>query len=107
MFNEPDLSRLFAQARKPLADDLFLANVLSKIDRARRARLWRQIFVAAVAVIIVSLNLRPVLEMTASAVRFAGELLPSQAGLLVTPWGWAVSMLIGAWVVFRTRSARR
>jgi hypothetical protein len=27
--------------------------------------------------------------------------------LLITPWGWALSMLIGAWVLLRTRPARR
>lgn len=29
------------------------------------------------------------------------------ADLLITPWGWALSMLIGAGVLLRTRPARR
>ena len=99
---DPDLTRLFAQAREPLVDDLFMANLLLKIERARRARMWRQILA-----IVVSLNIRLVLEKTAAAVRLVGDLSPAYADMLITPWGWAVSMVVGIWVVLRTRPSRR
>jgi hypothetical protein len=109
MFNEldPELSRAFAQAREPLADAPFLAKLLLRIERARRIRWCGQILAIAAVVVIVSLNLRLVLETTAAAVRFAGDLSPANMPLLITPWGWAVSMLIGIWIVLRTRPSRR
>jgi hypothetical protein len=104
---DPELARIFAQAREPLADNEFTAKLLGKIDRARRVRLWGQILVIAVIVGVVGVNVRSVLQQTADAVRYIGELSPGSADVLISPWGWAVSMLIGAWVVLRTRPSRR
>jgi len=104
---DPDLARAFAQARAPLADDDFLAGLLRKIERARRARLWRQILIVAAAVILVSLNMHLVVEMTAAAVRAVGELTPVSSDFLVTPWGWTVSVTLGAGLLFHLRPSRR
>jgi len=104
---DPDLTRLFAQAREPLADGPFMANLLLKIERARRARMRRQIFAIAAAAVIVAFNLRWVLEATAGAVRFVGDHSPAYTEMLITPWGWAVSMIVGVWVVLRFRPSRR
>ena len=104
---DPELTRLFAQARGPLADDLFMANLLLKIERARRARMRRQILGIVAVAVVVALNIRPVLEKTAAAVRLVGDISPAYADMLITPWGWAVSMLVGIWVVLRTRPSRR
>ena len=104
---DPELTQLFARARAPLGDDHFTATLLRKIDRARRRRLWRQILVAAAVVLIVAVSLRPVLDETADAVRTVAQALPAYTDWVVSPWGWAESMLIGAWVMLRTRRARR
>jgi len=104
---DPELARIFAQACEPLADSEFTATLLRKIDRARRVRLWRQILAIAVIVGVVGIIARPVLQQTADLVRYIGELSPDSAAVLITPGGWAVSMLIGAWVVLRTRPSRR
>jgi predicted lysophospholipase L1 biosynthesis ABC-type transport system permease subunit len=104
---DPVLARAFAQAREPLADGEFMAKLMMKIDRARRIRLWRQIVVIAAFALLAGLNAGPVLETTADVVRLAGTLPPAYADLFVSPWGWALSGLIGAWVVFRTRPTRR
>ena len=104
---DPDLTRLFAQAREPLADGPFMANLLLKIERARRARMWRQILAIAAVAVIVALNMRRVLEATAGAVRFVGDFSPTYTQVLISPWGWAVSMVVGVWVVLRTRPSRR
>jgi hypothetical protein len=98
MINEldPHLTRLFAQAREPLADDLFMANLLLKIERARRARMWRQIVAIVAVAVVVALNIRPMLEKTGAAVRLVGDLSPAYADMLITPWGWAVSMSLGS-----------
>jgi hypothetical protein len=104
---DPDLARAFAEARGVLAHDEFIVDLLLKIERSRRARLWRRIVAIGAVVVLVSINMRLVLDMTASVVRFVAELSPIPAESVVTPWGWAVSMVIGAWVVLRAGSLRR
>jgi hypothetical protein len=104
---DPELTRAFAQAREPLAGDAFTADLLSKIERARRLRLWRQIFAIAAVLGLAAFNMRLILEQTAGAVRYVGEVSQANAEFLVTPWGWAASMLIGAWIVLRSRPSRR
>jgi hypothetical protein len=109
MFNESDadLARAFAQAREPLSPDAFMANLLLRIDRARRARLWRRVLASAAVLVVMSWNMPLVLEATAPVVRFVGDFSPTYTELLVTPGGWAVSMLVGGWVVLRSRASRR
>jgi hypothetical protein len=104
---DPELSRAFGRAREPLDDDPFTAALLQKVDRVRRRRLWRQILVAAAVVLIVAVNLRPVLDETAAAVRLVADAAPAYTEWVISPWGWAASMLIGAWVVLRTGRSRR
>ena len=109
MFNEsdPELSRLFAQARAALADEPFIAQVMSRIERARRTRLWLGIFAIAAVLIVLSLNARLVMDQTAWVVSAVGDFPPANADLFSTPWGWAVSMVVGVWVMLRTRPSRR
>jgi hypothetical protein len=104
---DPELTRAFAQAREPLAGDAFTAALLSKIERAQRLRLWRQIFTIAAVLGLAALNMRLVLETTAGAVRYIGEASSTSVDFLITPWGWAASLLIGAWILLRTRPSRR
>jgi hypothetical protein len=104
---DPELTRLFAQARAPLADDEFMAALLLKIVRARRTRLGRQTLGMIAIVIILALSTRLILDATAAAVRIVVEVSLVPADLLISPWGWVVSMLIGAWVLLRVRPSRR
>jgi hypothetical protein len=105
--NDPELFSVFAQAREPLADDAFMAAVLMKIDRARRTRLRRQALVIAAVVALGVLNWRLLWNLTAAAVNFVGDFSPTYTTWLVTPDGWAVSMLIGIVVMLRSRPSRR
>jgi hypothetical protein len=66
----------------------------------------RTLAIVAVMIIVI-LNMRPVLEKTAAAVRLIGDSSPAYADMLITPWGWAASMCVGIWVVLRTRPSRR
>ena len=104
---DPTLSRLFAESRRPLADDGFTAQLMVRLGRARRARLAGQILMIAAVVIVAALNLRPLLETAAAAVRMIGELSPASTELLITPWGWAASMLAGIWLLLRLWPSRR
>ena len=105
--NDPELLRAFGEVREPLADDAFMASVLMKIERARRVRLRRLALVIAAAAALGVLNGRLLWEVTAAAVRFVGDFSPTYTPWMVTPAGWAVSMLIGVFVVLRSRPSRR
>lgn len=109
MSNEGDseLTRAFARVREPLPGDAFTTTLLANIARTRHARAWRRTLGIAAVVVAASLLARPILDLTATVVRWAADVSPGAADLLTTPWGWAFSMLIGAWVLFRTRPARR
>ncbi len=104
---DPELAGIFAKAREPFGDDAFAAQLLLKIERIQRARLWRRIVVMVAAMIVLALIMAPVLEKTAAVLRLIGDNSPSFTELLITPGGWAASMLVGAWVVFRGRLSRR
>jgi hypothetical protein len=104
---DPVLLKAFAQAREPLAAGEFMSTLMPKIERARRIRLGRQVLVIALVALIAGLNIGPVLETTADLVRAAGSLPAAHADVLVGPWGWAVSLLIGGWIVFQTWPSRR
>jgi hypothetical protein len=104
---DPDLARVFALAREPLPDDDFSANLLRKIERARRARLWRQILLTAAVVIVISLNMHLVLEQSTAAVLAIGELTSLPTDFLTTPWGGIASLFFGAGLLFHLRPSRR
>jgi hypothetical protein len=104
---DPDLAKAFAQVREPLAYEQFSVSLLHKLERMRRARVRRHILIIAALALMVSLNLRPVLEATAAAVRFVGELTPVSTDWLTTPWGWAASVALGAGLLFHFRPSRR
>jgi hypothetical protein len=104
---DSELTRAFAHVREPLPGDVFTTTLLANIARARRTRAWRRALGIAALVIAASLQARPILEKTAAVVRWAADVFPGAADLLITPWGWALSMLVGAWVLLRTRPARR
>jgi hypothetical protein len=104
---DPDLAKIFAQTREPLSGEEFMATVLVNIERARRARMRRWVFAAVVLGIVVVLNMRPVLDTAVAAVRFVGDFSPDAMDLMISPAGWAASMLVGAWVLFRLWPLRR
>jgi hypothetical protein len=109
MFDEldPDLAKAFAQERGSLGGDEFMAKVLLNIERARRARMRRWALAVAVLGVLAALNMRLVLDTAAAVVRFVGDFSPADMDMMISPAGWAVSMLIGTWVLFRTRPSRR
>jgi hypothetical protein len=104
---DQELAKAFTLAREPLAGDRFMAQLLLKIERKRRIRMWLQIFAVVAVLGLVLASMPQLLEKTAGAMRFTGDFSPAPTDLLITPWGWAASMLIGVWVLFRTRPSRR
>src|ERR1700722_402843 len=104
---DPKLLALFAQAHEPLASAEFVEALLAGMERARRERTLIQIAITVAAVFAGAWILPSVLDHTAVAVRAIGEHSTSYAPLVISPWGWAVSMLIGLAVVIRTGGLRR
>jgi hypothetical protein len=104
---DPKLLALFAESHEPLHEAEFMRAFLAKLERARRTRLmWRIGMV--VAVVLAAVWIMPaVLDETASVVRTIGEESTIYAPLLVSPWGWVVSTLIGLVIIFRTGAMRR
>jgi hypothetical protein len=102
---DPDLLRLFAD--QPLEEGAFVAAVLARIERARRLRLLRQAGTAAAALLLIAVNLSWLGSHAGAAIHATGRLSLAAAGFLVTPAGWAVSMVLGAWVLARLRVSRR
>ena len=104
---DPLILGAFAQADEPPGGDEFLANLLQKIERSRRVRKWAWGGAAVALVVVAALNMQLMLQMTAAAVRFVGDFSPTDMQVLISPAGWAVSMLVGGGVLFLMRPSRR
>jgi hypothetical protein len=105
--SDADLVRLFAEAREPLRDDGFVKGLALQIERRRRARWRRRLLGLAVIAAVVSINMRWVLAMTAIGLRAVGDFSPAYSAWMISPGGWAVSLVLGAWVMLRFRPSRR
>lgn len=104
---DSELAGSFDRAHKPLDGDAFVADTLWKIDRARRARIRRRLIAAVILIAAVFSTLPAVLGGAALLVRAAGECSSSAAEFSTTPFGWTLSMAVGAWVLLRSRAAGR
>jgi len=109
MSNEIDekLQARFAQAHELLPDVEFMQSLLARMQQARRLR-SRQRFAMVVVVASFAAWIMPsVLQTTAAVVRSVAEHAPSYDALIISPGGWAVSMLIGFGVLLHTGALRR
>lgn len=104
---DPQLLALFARAHEPLRSTEFVEAFLAKMERARRLRTMGRIAMTVVAVLAGAWIMPSILNQTAVVVRAIGEHSAHYVPLVISPWGWAVSMLIGLAVLFRTGALRR
>jgi hypothetical protein len=104
---DPQLLTLFAEQHEPLPGTEFVEAFFARMERARRMRTMGRIALTVVAVFAGAWVMPSVLDHTALVVRSIGEHSADYAPLLVSPWGWAVSTLIGLAVVLRTGGLRR
>jgi hypothetical protein len=117
MANEIDdrLLDLFSEARETLPSAEFMQTFLARMERARRVQSMRRMALIAVLGVLAAWIMPSVLASTASAVQAAqhvvvdavGEQSQPYAALIISPAGWAVSMLIGFLVLLRTGALRR
>jgi len=117
MANELDdrLLDLFSEARETLPSAEFMQTFLARMERARRVQSMRRMALIAVLGVLAAWIMPSVLASTASAVQAVqhvvvdavGEQSQPYAALIISPAGWAVSMLIGFLVLLRTGALRR
>ena len=109
------LLSLFAEAHETLPSKEFMQAFLIRMERARRAQGMRRIALALRLGILAAWIMPSVLATTAAAVQAAehavvravGEQSQSYGALIISPAGWAVSMLIAFLVLLRTGALRR
>jgi hypothetical protein len=80
---------------------------LARMERGRRKRTTSRIAMAVIVIFAGAWIMPSVLDHTAVVVRTISEHSISYAPLIVSPWGWAVSTLIGLAVIVRTGGLRR
>jgi hypothetical protein len=104
---DPALLQLFAQKRARLPDREFLSTLLANIERRQRAAWRRQAAVIAGVLLILGWQVPNLLRATAEAAQFLSAQTADYAPLILSPWGWAVSMLVGLGVILRMTPIRR
>ena len=113
MSNEIDEKLLarFARAQERLPDTEFMQSLLTRMQQARRLRSRRRmamvVVAAGLAAGLAAWIMPSVLQTTAAVVRSVAEHAPSYDALIISPGGWAVSMLIGLGVLLRAGALRR
>jgi hypothetical protein len=109
------LLTLFAEARETLPSAEFMQSYLARMERARRLQSMRRIALGLALGVLAAWIMPSVLATTAAAVQAAvqaavravGEQPRAYGALIISPAGWAVSMLIAFLVLFRTGALRR
>lgn len=109
MHDDPDqrLLGLFAHARETLPHEDFMRRIHQRLGHARRLRTLRGSVVISILAVIGMWMAPAVLEKTAAVVHALGAQSSAYGGFIISPWGWAVSMLIGLAVLVRTGALRR
>jgi hypothetical protein len=97
---DPELARLFEEARRPLAEDAFVSLMLARMQLAHRARLLRQVVTLLAVMMLGGLIAPYAARETVATVGWIGESLSMLGGALTSPIGWACSLLI-AWRIVR------
>jgi hypothetical protein len=95
-----DLARMFDEARHPLAADTFLSAMLARVQRARRAQLLWRVGTLLTVVLLSGLIAPYAAQGSLAVAAWIGERLPVLGGALVSPVGWACSLLV-AWRIMR------
>ena len=103
---DPLLLELFESQRTSLSDREFVAALLSRIERQQRAAGRWQVLLAIVFLLLLAWQLPGLLRATAAAVQTLSAHSQAYAPLMISPMGWAVSMLVGLAVMLRIMPRR-
>jgi hypothetical protein len=99
---DPDLTRLFDEARTSLPAEAFMEQLHVRLTHARHLRLGLQVsalaLLAALAIAVTPYAAR----VSLTAADALGRWLPFIGEAMGSPLGWAGSLLVGAWVLRRS-----
>jgi hypothetical protein len=104
---DPALLQLFAHRLERLPDQAFLAALLTDIERRQRVARLRQAAVIAGVLLVLGWQVPGLLRATAEAMQFMNALCAGYLPLMLSPGGWAVSMLVGLGVILKLTPKRR
>ena len=105
--NDDTLTGLFAKAHETLPSAEFMQSFLARMERARRLQSMRRIALAVVLAILAACIMPSLLATTAALMLAIGERSQPYGEIIISPAGWAVSMLIGFLALLRTGALRR
>jgi hypothetical protein len=103
---DPLLVELFESKHASLNDPEFIAALLTRIERQQRAAGRWQALLAIVLLLLLAWQLPGLLRATAAAVQSMSTHSQAYAPLMISPIGWAVSMLVGLAVMLRIMPRR-
>lgn len=103
---DPLLLELFEAKRAGLNDPEFIAALLTRIERQQRAAGRWQVLLAIGFLVLLAWQLPGLLRATAAAVQTMSLHSQAYAPLMISPIGWAVSMLVGLAVMLRIMPRR-
>lgn len=95
------LVALFARAQETLSEEQFLSRVVERIERRQRRAFFERTVLILAGVVLLALAAPSILRTTAGAMSLLTE-RGDYSSLLVTPVGWAFSLLVGALVLYRS-----
>jgi hypothetical protein len=101
------LLALFAEAHESLPSAEFMQSFLARMHRARRRLYTRHIALGLLLAVVAAWIMPWMLTTTAAVAHVVGEQSRAYSALIISPAGWAVSMLIGFLVLLRTGAVRR
>jgi hypothetical protein len=99
---DPKLLGLFGRAQESLPETEFLARVVERIERRQRRAFFERAALILAGVALLALAAPSILKVTADAMSFVTERDSDYASLLVTPAGWSFSLLVGAFMLYRS-----
>jgi hypothetical protein len=104
---DPQLLDIFASSHQTLPSKEFMEAFHARLQRAQRMRALRRIALIVVLVVVAARIAPSVLDHTAAAASAIVEYSKPDGALIVSPFGWAVSMLIAFAVLWRAGALRR
>jgi len=98
---DENLVRLFEDANAPLSGEVFAEQFERRVARARRIRLTLQVAGMSLLAVIAALIAPYAIQ---GSLALGGRLAPSLSSLglaMLSPAGWAGSLLLGGWILRR------
>ena len=97
---DPQLLSHFAAASSPLDGAEFVAQTEGRLRKTRRVRRLLRWLVALLVLALAAWAAPYAIAASVTLSAYLGE-------VLLSPWGWGASVLVGGWIVWRARARVR